>query len=214
MVTSDITVPRRIYHWVDFVSVVALIATGWYIYMPFSWAPGLMGTMRMIHFIFMYIFSINLVLRLYYGFFGKTGDWERFIKLDISKDTIVWSLKHYLLFRDCPEKGRCGVFQNIAHVVIVNLFFLQIVTGFLLYYPESRLLSGLTYYLGGLTMVRSIHFFFMWVMVCFIIVHHYMAMAEEFDKVKLMFFGVGKEKPKLTELDVSMPAGAKAKAKK
>ncbi|MBS3910063.1 MAG: hypothetical protein KGZ93_10670 [Actinobacteria bacterium] len=46
--------------------------------------------------------------------------------------------------------------------------------------------------------------------VCFIIVHLYMAMAEEFDKVKMMFFGVGKAKPQLKELDVSMPAAAKA----
>lgn len=211
MLTSDIPVPRRIYHWVDFVSVLALIITGWYIYMPFSWAPGLMGTMRMIHFIFMYIFTINLVLRIYYGFFGKTGDWDRYLLQEINVKTIVWSLRHYLLFEDCPEKGKCRIFQNIAYVVIVSLFFLQIVTGFLLYYPESRLLSGLTYYFGGLNMVRSIHFFFMWVMVGFIIVHHYMAMAEEFDKVKMMFFGVKKSKPELTELGVSMPAAAKAK---
>lgn len=210
MVKTEIPIPRRIYHGIDFISVVALIITGWYIHMPFSWAPGLMGTMRLIHFIFMYIFSINLMLRVYYGFFGKTGDWERFIKLDITKDTIIWSLKHYLFFQDCPERGRCRVFQNIAYVIILNLFILQIVTGVLLYYPESQLLSGLTYYFGGLASVRSIHFFFMWVMICFIIVHHYMAMAEEFDKVKLMFFGVGDEAPKAIELDVAVPSAVKA----
>jgi len=207
MKKSEIPVPRRIYHWIDFVSVVALIISGWYIHMPFSWAPGLMGTMRMIHFVFMYIFGINLMLRIYYGFFGKTGDWERYLKQEISWRRLVWALRHYVLFEDCPEKGKCSLIQNFAYMIIIILFILQVVTGILLYYPESQALAGMIYYFGGLSTVRSIHFFFMWVTVCFIIVHHYMAMAEEFDKVKLMFFGVGDEEPKITELEVHELAG-------
>lgn len=202
MTKNAIPIPRRIYHWIDFVSVVALIISGWYIHMPFDFAPGLMGTMRFIHFVFMYIFSINLMLRLYYGFFGKTGDWEKYLKQEINKKTIVWTLRHYLLFKDCPEKGKCSILQNTAYIAIIILFAFQVVTGILLYYPESQTLASVTYYLGGLASVRSMHFFFMWVTVCFIIIHHYMAMAEEFDKVKLMFFGVAKESPQVTELEI------------
>ncbi len=190
---TEIPVPRRIYHWIDFVSVVALIVSGWYIHMPFPWAPGLMGAMRSVHFVFMYIFGINLFLRIYYGFFGKTGDWEKYLKQEVSLKTIKWALRHYLLFEDCPEKGKCSILQNTAYAIIVILFALQVATGAILYVPENRLFASAAYYFGGLSSVRSIHFFFMWATVCFIIVHHYMAMAEEFDKVKLMFFGSGEE---------------------
>lgn len=193
---SEIPVPRRIYHWIDFVSVVSLIVSGWYIHMPWEWAPGLMGEMRYVHFIFMYVFGINLMLRLYYGFFGKTGDWDKYLKQEINWKTIKWTLRHYLLFKDCPEKDKCSIIQNTAYAIIMIMFVMQVITGTLLYVTENKLLATVTYYMGGLSTVRSIHFFFMWVTVCFIIVHHYMAMAEEFDKVKLMFFGIGEENGK------------------
>jgi len=54
---SEIAIPRRLYHWVNLLSMVILGITGWYIHQPFT--SDMMGIMRYIHLGIAYIFSIN-----------------------------------------------------------------------------------------------------------------------------------------------------------
>lgn len=205
----EIAVPRRIYHWINLVSIFSLIITGWYIHEPF--APGLMGMMKTIHFIFIWIFSITFVLRFYYAFFGKTGDWRTYLTPGFSKEKFVLALRHYFLYEPCPVGRQCDLIQNLAYALLVALFGVQIFTGFLLYYPENQSLASITYSMGGLAMLRKIHLSLMWIFITFIIVHLYMVLTEERQKAKLMMFGLSDEGPKVSELEVPVLADAKSK---
>lgn len=192
MKKSEVVVPRRIFHWVNLISIIVLIISGWYIHKPF--AAGLMHTIRFVHFIFMYIFSINVVLRVYYAFFGKTGDWGIFLKQKINNRVILATMRHYFLYDHWPEEITERILQNTAYLVMVILFGVQILTGIMLYYPESQALASLVHFFGGLSFVRTLHFFFVWIFLTFTVVHLYMAFSEEWDKIKLMFFGIADEK--------------------
>src|SRR6056297_2874046 len=69
--------PVRIWHWVHAISIVVLSVTGYLIANPLPSVPGeasesfLMGNIRMIHFIASYVFTIGLLVRIYWGFVGN-----------------------------------------------------------------------------------------------------------------------------------------------
>ena len=79
--------PVRIYHWLNALAILVLIATGFFIADPLALqsskeASGLftMGWVRMIHFIASYIFFFNFLFRIYWGFVGnKYANWKQFI---------------------------------------------------------------------------------------------------------------------------------------
>lgn len=190
--SSGITIPRRIYHWINLISIVALSITGWYIHKPY--ATGNMNTMRNWHFIFMYVFSINLMLRVYYAFFGKNGDWRKYLQQNFSKRVITATMRHYLKYEHFPSDIKDRILQNSSYVGVVLLFGIQIVTGIMLYYPESQTLAPVMAALGGQSYLRTQHFFFMWIFLAFTVIHFYMAISEDWDEVKNMFFGIAHEK--------------------
>ena len=144
---SEIAIPRRLYHWVNLLSMVILGITGWYIHQPFT--SDMMGIMRYIHLGIAYIFSINLILRVYYAF-GKTGDWEKYLKPRINKQTLKLTFRHYLLYEHLPEGDHYRILQNASYLVIVLLLFVQIITGLLLIDPEVRTAAETINFLGGL----------------------------------------------------------------
>ena len=189
---TEIAIPRRIYHWVNLVSIVALIFTGWYIHKPY--AAGSMNTMRHWHFIFMYVFSINVMLRVFYAFFGKTGDWRKYLQQNFSKRVITATMRHYLKYEHFPSDIKDRILQNSSYLGMVILFGIQIVTGILLYYPESQTLAPVMAAFGGQSFLRTTHFFFMWIFIAFTVIHFYMAVSEDWDSVKTMFFGMENEK--------------------
>lgn len=190
--SSEIAIPRRIYHWINFISMVVLISTGWYIHRPY--AAGMMNTMRTWHFIFMYVFSINIMLRVYYAFFGKSGDWKKYLKQDFSMRVVKATMNHYLKYEHFPKDIKDRILQNSSYLGVVILFGIQIVTGILLYYPESQTLAPVMAAFGGQSLLRTTHFFFMWIFIAFTVIHFYMAVAEEWPKVKTMFLGIADEK--------------------
>lgn len=186
--SSKIVASRRIFHWVNLVSMVALIISGLYIHHPF--ASGMMSQMRFLHFVSMDVFGINLMLRVYWAFCGGGGDWAKYLKQSFSKEVLTATFKHYILYQKYPENIKERILQNTSYLLMVFLFAFQIVTGFLLYYPESQTLASTIHFFGGLSLIRSIHFFFMWIFIAFSVVHIYMSLAEEYDNIKTMFFGI------------------------
>lgn len=186
--SERVVVPRRIYHWINFICMIALVVSGWYIHKPF--ADGLMATMRRVHFIFMYVFSINTMLRVYWAFAGKDGDWRKYLKQNFSMRVIKATFRHYLAYEHYPADIKDRILQNTAYLGVCILFGIQILTGVLLYYPESQTLAPYVAMLGGLPLVRTLHFFFMWVFLTFTVIHFYMALAEEYSKIKTIFFWI------------------------
>jgi len=191
MKKSEIRVPRRVYHWINLLSMLILSLTGWYIHKPFS--PDLMGLMRYIHFAFAYIWIINLVLRVYYAF-GKDGDWKKYLKPQINREMLRLTFRHYVLYEHLPEGDHYRILQNASYLVIVWLFFVQIITGILLFEAEGVIPSNLIALIGGIQVLRQAHLFLLWIFIAFTVVHIYMAFTEDFPKVKLIFFGIADEK--------------------
>ena len=188
MSEDRVAIPRRIYHIINLICMVALVITGLYIHKPF--VEGYMNTMRQVHFIFMYIFATNIMLRVYWAFMGARGDWKKYLKQDFSTKVIKATFRHYLLYEHYPKEIKDRILQNSAYLGVVILFGLQIATGILLYYPESLTLAPYTAFLGGLALVRTMHFFLMWVFITFTVIHFYMAVAEEAHKIKAMLTGI------------------------
>lgn len=182
---------RRITHWINLICMIVFVITGWYIHYPFK--PGYMWLARYLHFAAAYVFIINLLVRVYWAF-TPNGDWWKYLKMDLSKDTLRVIFRHYLLYDHFPEGYKYRLLQHTSYLVIVILFFVQIITGILLYEPEGPVVEGIITALGGLQAVRQAHLFLTWIFIAFTIIHMYMAFAEEIDTVKEMFFGRSHEK--------------------
>jgi len=60
--------------------------------------------------------------------------------------------------------------------------------------PEVRTAAETINFLGGLNAVRQGHLFLTWIFIAFTIIHVYMALTEDYSKVKLIFFGLADEK--------------------
>jgi Ni/Fe-hydrogenase 1 B-type cytochrome subunit len=190
---SDIAVPRRIYHWINLVSIVALALSGHFINEA---EPGRsMSTVRTIHFAFMWIFGTNVLLRIYWAFFGREGDWRKYLVQRWTNGE-VWgaTMRHYLKFKQFPKGMEDRLIQNTAYLLIAVLFLVQLATGLMLYMPANGMFNSLASILGGLQSVRHIHLMLMWFFVAFAVIHVYMSVSEEFDKIKLMLFSVADEK--------------------
>src|SRR5579859_2797286 len=79
--------PVRLYHWLNALCVVALIATGWLIGHPVSlsysneaYQQYWFGWIRFVHFVTAFAFFFNFLFRIYWGFAGnKYARWTNFI---------------------------------------------------------------------------------------------------------------------------------------
>lgn len=180
---------QRAYHGVNLFAMAVLTVTGFYIHRPFT--EGGMGLTRYAHFLAMYVLLINLVLRIYYAFLGKykdagefslgVGDWKPFWK----------TLKFYAFLGEHPVTGKYNPLQKLAYLTVIVLLLAQGITGFALYRPE--LFGDLIASLGGLQLIRTLHYLTMWVLLAFTITHIYMVFSETPDQVKLMFLGIADE---------------------
>jgi Ni/Fe-hydrogenase 1 B-type cytochrome subunit len=196
--------PTVITHWVNLVSMCVLAFTGFYIHYPFfAWS---MQMARTLHFIFMYVLIVNLVARLIMLFYVKSSPWmgSKETKLDIytwlpqeeNRHQFLETVKYYLFLR--KEKvisGKLGVLQKISYVGVVILIWIQAYTGFALYAPAQNWAiwpmfnSGIEA-VGGLMMMRVVHYLLMWVFIVFTMVHAYLANVHGFAPTKLMFFWI------------------------
>lgn len=186
--------PVRVFHWVNFVTIIALTATGFIIGDP----PALMsgaeatnqywfGTVRFIHFVAAYIFTFNLLYRFIWGFVGnKYAHWKAFwpftkerwhmLKCVLRVDILLQSPKEI-------DKYQMSIGHNpVAYVSYIFFFLLalfQIATGFALYADTSawwfpEMFVWVKDVFGGDAGTRLAHHIAMWVMILFTIVHLYL----------------------------------------
>jgi Ni/Fe-hydrogenase 1 B-type cytochrome subunit len=154
-----------------------------------------MGFMRLTHFIFMWIFTTNFMLRVYWAFFGKGGDWRKYIAQRWFNGKVLKATgRHYLMYDHWPEGMQDRILQNTTYLFLAVLYIVQILTGLALFYNASGSIAFVGNILGGLQAVRQLHLFLMWFFIMFTVIHFYMGASEEWDKIKLMFFGVADER--------------------
>ena len=190
--------PVRAWHWLNALSIVVLAVTGYLIASPLPSVGGeasehfLMGYIRFTHFTAAYIFTIGMLVRLYWAFMGNHHARQLFI-LPVT-DKAWWAgllqeLRWYMFIEKYPKK-------YVGHNPLGHLFMFfaitlggtfMIVTGFALYGEGAQegswshtLFSNWVIPLFGQSQnVHSWHHLVAWGIVCFVILHVYTAIRED-----------------------------------
>lgn len=188
--------PVRIYHWVNALSIVMLIVTGYLIGNPQAifnaneaYQQYWFGWVRFLHFVFSYIILFNFVFRIYWGFVGnRYARWDRFVPHRMSQLRDLWeTIKTDII--QTKVHGRVVIGHNmlagISYFVLFHIFLLQAITGFALYSSMSssffpRLFAWAVPLFGGDAWVRQWHHLFMWFFVVFTIVHVYLVFYHDY----------------------------------
>jgi Ni/Fe-hydrogenase 1 B-type cytochrome subunit len=212
--------PVRITHWLVFFSVLVLSATGFYIGHPFIAVSGpardhfVMGTVRVIHLYTAIVFTLALLVRVYWMFVGnRYARWDQYLPVSRERLRNTWeAVKFFVYVRRDPLQyaGQTGS-AGLAYAVIFLVQFVMIFTGLALYTvyaaPNSvfQAFGFLIPFVGGLQIVHLIHHIGMWVLLVFIILHVYLSFLfsiTERSEIDSMFSGykemkipVGREMP-------------------
>ncbi len=188
--------PVRLYHWINAISVLVLIITGYIIGRPPALQSGeeasfsyWFGTVRFIHFVAAFVFFFNFVIRIYWGFMGnKYAHWENFLPLKASQWREIWNvLKVDILQLQCKPLDSVGhnALASFTYFLTFLAFLLQSLTGFGLYAAMSnsafpKLFSWIVPLLGGDLLTRQIHHILMWFFVVFAMIHIYLVFYHDY----------------------------------
>jgi Ni/Fe-hydrogenase 1 B-type cytochrome subunit len=188
-------------HWINLICMTGLAFTGFYIHYPFF--EGFMGAARAIHFVMMFIITINLTARVILTFWVKTAnqlgsrevdvDLKNWLPQEENKHQIIETMKYYLFMRkEHVISGKYGSPQKIAYYTMTVLTFVMAYTGFAIYTPAQT--WGIwPFFSGGLAMVggdmnmRLIHYFVMWIILLLTMVHAYLANIGGIAPSKIIF---------------------------
>jgi Ni/Fe-hydrogenase 1 B-type cytochrome subunit len=182
-------------HWVNLLCMLSLAFTGFYIHQPFF--AGFMGTARMIHFTMMFVLAVNLTSRIILSFWVKTAnqlgtratevDIKNWLPQEQNKHQLFQTAKYYLFMRkERVISAKYGALQKIAYLATVPITLFMGYTGFAIYAPAEQwkgvwpiFAAGISA-VGGLMAMRTYHYFGMWVIILFSMVHAYLAAADGF----------------------------------
>jgi Ni/Fe-hydrogenase 1 B-type cytochrome subunit len=188
--------PVRITHWAIVISIGVLTVTGLYIANPFIGTTGpasnqyLMGTMRFVHFLTAFVFTISVLFRIYWAFAGnKYARWNQFIPVQAARLRGLGRMLKFYLFikREPPATIGHNALAGLTYTVIYLLFLVQIITGFALYsipflggfWPAA---FGWVFLLFDIPTVRVIHDVVMWLFLAFVIHHVYSAILVDIEE--------------------------------
>ena len=205
--------PVRFTHWINVVTIMVLIATGIIIGNP----PAIMsgseasysywfGTVRFIHFLTAYIFTFNLLVRLYWAFVGnKYASWKVFFPLSKgARKKIKHVFKVDVFLRNDKEMDLTNIAVGhnpvaaASYLVLFGLCFIQILTGFALYSTNAtwffpKMFGWVLGVFGDEFTIRSFHHAVTWLMVLFTLVHIYLVFYHDWlegrGEVSSMFGG-------------------------
>ncbi len=184
-------IPVRLTHWVNVASIVVLSFTGYYISNPYiavsprePYGAYFMGLMRYIHFVTAFIFVASVLLRTYWAFSGNQwANWRGlfpFLTAD-GRRNMANAIRYYLfLRREPPEAAGHNALAGMTYMIIVTLYFVQMLTGFALYgwlHPVGiwPRLTGWVFLILDVQTVRLIHHLIMYLIIAFAIHHVYSA---------------------------------------
>ena len=157
--------PVRVTHWVFFFSFLILSATGYYIGHPFIGVPGpaanghyLMGTARAIHMYTAIVFSLAVLVRIYWMFAGNSyARLSQFIPLTRERLRNAGETISYFCFirRDLDTSPGHDPLAAATYAFIFLLYLLKIVTGLALYTVYAPMNSPYTATLRSHRLARS-----------------------------------------------------------
>ncbi|WP_071459886.1 Ni/Fe-hydrogenase, b-type cytochrome subunit [Bacillus massilinigeriensis] len=189
--------PVRVWHWINFIAIFALMITGIYIGKPFASASiaedayysYLMGWARYIHFFCAFIFTANMIFRQYWVFKGNRYAISHPFRKIFWVET--WeTIKFYLFMRHKkPHFIGHNPLAQLSYIIFMGLGSVFIIfTGFFLYFepqPESvygnMFFSWVPFVFGGDSYtVRSWHHLVAWAFMGFTVIHIYLAFREDY----------------------------------
>lgn len=188
--------PVRMFHWINFICIVGLTISGFIIASPPAILSELeasqqfwFGTIRMIHFILGYILLLNLILRIYWGFYGN--EYARWKAMNpfrkVNWKELIDVLKTDIFLVKLEGKPFIGhnPLASLSYIVFFVLLIVQISTGFAYYSQMStsfipKLFSWITIILGGDYNVRFIHHLNTWFFIIFAMIHVYIAAYHDY----------------------------------
>ena len=190
--------PLRLWHWINALSIIVLCVTGYFIGSPLPTMSGeasdhfLMGYIRFAHFTAGYIFAIGFLFRIYWAFAGNEHARQLFMPPLFNREWWggVWhETKWYLFLTREPRKyiGHNPLAVLAMYILFVWMVIFMIVTGFALYGEgtgydswQYTLFSSWVIPLFGQSQdVHTWHHTIMWVMICFVMIHVYVAIRED-----------------------------------
>ncbi|RJQ14162.1 MAG: Ni/Fe-hydrogenase, b-type cytochrome subunit [Nitrospiraceae bacterium] len=190
--------PVRFTHWINFLCVLALSVTGYYVGRPFIHAYSstqyIMGWMRFIHFVAAYAFLMSIIIRLYWSLVGNKHacicEWLPFTGEKLKR--VADDIKCYLFL----SKSSCHVghtaLGGLTYLLLFLVFLFEVFSGFALYSVNHSgviwaLLGGWLKSIMELSTIRLYHHLFMYVILVFAMVHVYIAwFSDSRDKTGLM----------------------------
>jgi len=190
--------PVRLWHWINALAIVVLCLTGYFIGSPLPTLSGeasdhyLMGYIRFAHFAAAYIMIVGFVFRLYWAAVGNEHSRQIFLPPIFSRefwDGVQHEVKWYCFIAREPRKytGHNPLAVITMHVMFVWGAIFMILTGLALYgegtgygsWQYDYFSSWLIPLFGQSQDVHSWHHLMMWAIVCFIIIHIYVAIRED-----------------------------------
>jgi Ni/Fe-hydrogenase 1 B-type cytochrome subunit len=177
--------PVRLTHWLNFLTILTLAITGFYIGAPFIRAihenQFIMAQFRFVHFVAAYVFAVSVLVRIYWWFVGnRYSHWDQFLPIsEERRKNLYGTAEFYCFLREkCPEvTGHTGI-AGLTYFLLFMLFLLEILTGFALYSQSHA--GGIRILMGGWLLsvisegaIRLIHHCIMWVIAVFLILHIY-----------------------------------------
>ncbi len=188
-------VPVRLTHWVNFFCIIILSVTGYYIHNPFIHAhdiintPYVMGTIRYIHYLTGVVFSVSVLLRIWWMIVGnKYANLMYFFKIFTPSGMSKFFdyLKYYMFIgKKTPHVLGHNPVALMAYVVLFCLFIYQIVSGLTLWGladPNGQLYAS-TLWLRNIMhiqWIRFFHYLVMFLIFGFVINHLYSAVLMDF----------------------------------
>lgn len=181
-------------HWINLVCMIGLAFTGFYIHYPFF--AGFMYQARMIHFVLMFLLVVNLTARILAAFWVKTAnqlgsretdiDLKNWLPQEENKHQFLETVKYYTFFRNTHViSAKYGALQKIAYLATVPITLFMAYTGFAIYTPAHEwaiwpfFAAGISFF-GSEMAIRVAHYFGMWVVILFTMVHAYLAAIDGF----------------------------------
>ena len=183
--------PVRLFHWINASAILFLFVTGLYIGNPILVSPGeavgnfVMGNMRFWHGIAAYIFTANLLFRLYWFLVGNEYSKMRFWRKEFWQDALA-TLRYYLFLtrEHTTHVGHNSVAQIMYLIFIWIASFVMILTGFAMRATATSdgvlgLFSWVIPAMNSESQVRMIHHLFAWGYAAFLLGHLYMVFRQD-----------------------------------
>jgi Ni/Fe-hydrogenase 1 B-type cytochrome subunit len=182
--------PAVIMHWAHLLSFFVLIATGLAIH-AHSNVIGSIQFVTQTHFVVQFVFILTTVTRIYWAFAGagsapvgglvRHRDWRFFGLAGADWKALPHWLAYYLFLRkDHPHAIKYNPLQKLTYVLFFPLGILVMaLSGFTMFAPTADAMAWFANMFGGLNGVRLMHYWTMWILIAFFMVHLYLVIVED-----------------------------------